>query len=87
MRKLNIKISHSEKNFGLEINIWQFSAYSWSRHAFVHTLILFANLYRLCLSVVLSSKGTRGHTVKGSSPPAPLPHTPFRGVVSQLVSL
>lgn len=68
MRKLDIQISTSEKDFGLEINIWWFSAFSWWVYIFVCTFILFANLNKLCLSMVLSSGGDRGHAVKGRCP-------------------
>lgn len=39
MKKLDIQISNSEKDFVLEINIWGVSAYNWSVCIFVCTFI------------------------------------------------
>lgn len=71
------------EDFRLEINIGGFSAYSWSVCIFVCAFVLLANLKRLRLSVVLSSKGPGGPVVRGRCP-SPPPFTPFTAVLSQL---
>lgn len=58
---------NSQKDFELEINIWGFQPTTGQCVYFMYTY-LFANLNELYSSMVLNSRGTRDHGVKGRCP-------------------